>query len=58
VDICTALVVVVVVVAEVDAETLGVGSSWVALADGTNHRAPRRVPAAVAVSNERRAADT
>lgn len=34
------------------------GRSEVALADGTNHRAHSRVPAAVAVSNGRRADDT
>ncbi|MBL3665872.1 hypothetical protein JL475_07630 [Streptomyces sp. M2CJ-2] len=34
------------------------GMSEVALADGTNHRAHNRVPAAVAVSNGRRADDT
>ncbi|GHK00667.1 hypothetical protein SY2F82_24640 [Streptomyces sp. Y2F8-2] len=33
------------------------GVFWVAFADGTNHRAPSRVPAAVAVSNVRRAVD-
>lgn len=33
------------------------GSSPVAFAEGTNHRAPSRAPAAVAVSSDRRAVD-
>ena len=39
-------------------EAVLAGSSPVALAEGTNHRAHRTVPAAVAVSNGRRADDT
>ena len=48
----------VIVVVDVHASSSAVNLSAVALADGTNHRAPSRAPAAVAVSNDRRAADT
>src|SRR4051794_7582234 len=51
----TALACWVTCVAEVSALA---GASCDALADGTNHRAPRRVPAAVAVSSGRRTDDT